>query len=384
MKESSVDQIKTPKFIRNVLVKAFLLVLIINIGFAFWYPVNKLGQISLYNLVFPGRLRLPYGDIPEKAYNLSIYNLDAMFSSHVLSAKPKPPDEFRVIVIGDSSTWGFLLEPHQTLAYNINQEKITSPDGRKVKAYNLGYPVMSLTKDLLILSYALDYEPDLIIWPFTLESFPYDKQLFPPLLQNNSEQVKKLIDQYDLNLDRDSSEFIQPSFWEQTIAGARRELADLIRLQLFGVMWAATGIDQYIPDEYTPRMEDLPADENFHDLEPPTLEKSDLALDILETGISMANGTPILFVNEPMFISQGKNSDIRYNFYYPRWAYDDYQEILMDESAANNWNYLDLWDQIPDTEFTNSAVHLSPEGSQQFAKLISEAILEMLNRTQED
>ena len=384
MKERIVEQTKTPRFLRNVLAKAFLLFLIINIGFAVWYPVNELGKISFYNLFFPGRLRLPYGDIPEKAYNLSIYNLEAMFSSHELCANQKPTDEYRVILIGDSSIWGFLQEPHQTLANYINQEKITSPDGRKVKAYNFGYPVMSLTKDLLILSYALEYEPDLIIWSFTLESFPYDKQLFPPLLQNNPEPVRKLIDQYNLNLNHNSNQFIHSSFWEQTVAGSRRELADLIRLQLYGVMWAATGIDQYIPEEYTARTEDLPADESFHDLKPPSLEKSDLALDILEAGISMANDTPILFVNEPMFISQGKNSDIRYNFYYPRWAYDNYREILLNESTSNDWIYIDLWDQIPNTEFTNSAVHLTPEGSQQFAELISKAILETFKRTQEE
>ena len=384
MKERIVEQTKTPRFLRNVLAKAFLLFLIINIGFAVWYPVNELGKISFYNLFFPGRLRLPYGDIPEKAYNLSIYNLEAMFSSHELSANQKPTDEYRVILIGDSSIWGFLQEPHQTLANYINQEKITSPDGRKVKAYNFGYPVMSLTKDLLILSYALEYEPDLIIWSFTLESLPYDKQLFPPLLQNNPEPVRNLIDQYNLNLNHNSNQFIHSSFWEQTVAGSRRELADLIRLQLYGVMWAATGIDQYIPEEYTARMEDLPADESFHDLKPPSLEKSDLALDILEAGISMANDTPILFVNEPMFISQGKNSDIRYNFYYPRWAYDNYREILLNESTSNDWIYIDLWDQIPNTEFTNSAVHLTPEGSQQFAELISKAILETFKRTQEE
>jgi hypothetical protein len=37
------------------------------------------------------------------------------------------------------------------------------------------------------------YQPDLIVWPITLESFPYDKQLFPPLLLNNPGPVKKLI-----------------------------------------------------------------------------------------------------------------------------------------------------------------------------------------------
>ncbi len=54
--------------------------------------------------------------------------------------------------------------------------------GKHVRFYNLGYPVMSLAKDLLLLSYAQSYQPDLIVWLVTLESFPYDKQLFPPLV----------------------------------------------------------------------------------------------------------------------------------------------------------------------------------------------------------
>jgi hypothetical protein len=377
MKENSLDSGKNQKFYRNVLIKTFLLFFIFNTVFAAWYPVDQLGSLSLYNTIVPGRVRLPYGDIPEKAYNLSIYNFEAMFSSHEI-ATPKPVNEYRVILIGDSSTWGFLQEPDQTLVYYLNQQEIKSADGRSLKAYNLGYPVMSLTKDLLILSYALHYDPDLIIWPFTLESFPYDKQLFPPLLQNNPEPVKALINQYNLNLNSEGNQLNQVSFWEKTIAGSRRELADLIRLQLYGVLWAATRVDQYIPEEYTARMEDLPSEESFHDLQPPNLKKSDLALEILLAAESMAGDLPILFINEPMFISQGENSHIRYNFYYPRWAYDDYREILLNESDLNNWHYLDLWDQISSTEFTNSAIHLTPEGSRQFAGIISEAIQVMM------
>ena len=80
---------------------------------AWLYPLPTLGRLSLYNRLLPGRLRLPYGDEPSKAYNLSLYNLEAMFSSHQIGAA-KPPDEYRVILIGDSSTWGFLLPADQT------------------------------------------------------------------------------------------------------------------------------------------------------------------------------------------------------------------------------------------------------------------------------
>jgi hypothetical protein len=51
---------------------------------------------------------------------------------------------------------------------------------------------------------------------------------------------------------------------EQTIIGQRRVLADLIRLQLYGVLWAATGIDQYYPEDYRPAQRDLAPDEGYY------------------------------------------------------------------------------------------------------------------------
>ncbi|OGO37928.1 MAG: hypothetical protein A2W35_07975 [Chloroflexi bacterium RBG_16_57_11] len=367
---------------RNVVFKGLFLFLIANLVFAQWYPLASLGRVSAYNKLFPGRLRLPYGDDPQKSYNLSTYNLEAMFASHQLSAGKKPVDEFRVIVIGDSSTWGYLLANEQTLTTYLNERQLTMPDGRQARFYNLGYPVMSVMKDLLILSYAIRYQPDLILWPLTLESMPYDKQLYPPLLQNNPEPVRSLIKSYHLNLNANDPGFTELSFWDRTLAGARRPLADWLRLQIYGLAWAATGVDQETPSDFKPRLEDLPADTGFHNLQPPHLEPSDLALDILSAGIEIAGDTPVLLINEPMFISQGENSDIRYNFYYPRWAYDDYRQILRATCTDQGWHYLDVWDSIPAAEFTNTAVHMTPSGTNQFADLIAPAILSLSSEGQ--
>lgn len=362
---------------RNVAIKGVLLFVIANLIFALWYPVDGLGGISAYNVLFPGRPRLPYGDDPQKSYNLSTYNLKAMFASHQISANPKPADEFRVIVIGDSATWGYLLENEQTLTAYLNQGQVELPDGRQVRFYNLGYPVMSVMKDLLILSNAIRYDPDLIIWPLTLESLPYDKQLSPPLLQNNPEAVRSLIQSYSLNLNADDPGLIQKDFWDRTLVGARRPLADWLRLQIYGIAWAATGIDQHIPEDFKPRLDDLPADPSFHGLGPPHLEASDLALEVLAAGMELAGDTPVLLINEPMFLSQGANSDIRYNFYYPRWAYDDYRHILQTTCNDRGWRCLDVWEAIPAAEFTNTAVHMTPSGTRQFAELILPVILEI-------
>lgn len=113
---------------------------------------------------------------------------------------------------------------------------------------------------------------------------------------------------------------------------------------------------------------------SFHDQQPPKLDETKLAFDVIEAGVPAAGKTPILIVNEPMLISTGKNSNLRYNFFYPRWAYDQYRQMMADRSQQHSWKYLDLWDIVPATEFTNSAIHMTPAGESLFAARLSEAI----------
>ena len=357
----------------RVAIKALTLFVAINAAFALTNPLPIIGALSAYNAVFPGRPRLPYSDFPERAYSLSLYTLNAMFASHEIAAGPKPADEYRVLLIGDSSVWGFLLRPEDTLAARINAGQHTLPDGRRLRAYNLGYPIMSVTKDLLLLQRAMRYQPDLIVWLVTLESLPLSRQLAHPLVQNNADAIRALIASYRLPLDPLDSRLVNPSFIERTLIGQRRNLADLIRLQVYGALWAATGIDQDYPD-YEPAAIDLEADDSFHDLKPPVLRADDLALDVLRAGHQLAGDIPILIVNEPILVSNGRNRDIRYNFFYPRWAYDQYRVIMAERAQREGWRYLDLWNLVPMTEFTNSAVHLTPEGSRMLAERIAESL----------
>jgi hypothetical protein len=362
-----------------VLIKASLLFVICNLSFAFLNTSEWLGNLSAYNFMLPGRERLPWSENPKEAYSLSLNNLDAMFASHAISGAKKTDDEYRLLIMGDSSTWGFLLPVEDTLTANINRANLVTADGKRVQAYNLGYPTISLTKDLLLLDFAIRYEPDMILWLVTLEAFPNDKQIFTPLVQNNPDEVGTLIDAYDLNLNPNDEGFFHASLWERTIVGQRRPLADLLRLQLYGVMWAATGIDQDIPEEYDLRQSDFEIDDSFYEFSPPTLSVESLAFDVLSAGVKRAGDIPILIVNEPIFISKGANSDIRYNIFYPRWAYNSYRHLLAEYSASNSWPYLDLWDVIPPNEFTNTAIHITPFGTAQLASYIEQAIVDLAN-----
>jgi hypothetical protein len=349
-----------------VLLKATLLVVLFNFAFG---VINKIPfcTLSFYNSVFPGRERFPFGETRE-SYNLSLFDLDAMFASHVLAGTPKTPDEYRVLLIGDSSVWGTLLRPEQTLAGQLNANPFEAC-GRTVHAYNLGYPTISLTKDLLILDQVNQYQPDMVIWLTTLEAFPKDKQLTSPIVANNAERVRGLIAKYRLLADPNDPALVNASAWEQTFVVQRRAVADLLRLQIYGALWASTGIDQVYPDNYERAQIDLETDQGFHEL---TSLHDVLAFDVLEAGMS---STPrMLLVNEPMLISDGINSDIRYNFFYPRWAYDEYRQLLTERVRTHRWRYLDLWDLVPADQFTNSAIHLTATGEALLASKITGAI----------
>ena len=354
-----------------LLLKGTLLFIVFNLAFPF---INRapFGKLSFYNSIYPGRERFPFGEARE-SYNLSLFDLDAMFASHVLAGASKAPDEYRVLLIGDSSVWGTLLRPEQTLAGQLNQRKITAC-GKTVRTYNLGYPTISLMKDLMILDQARDYKPDLVIWLTTLEAFPNDKQLTSPIVANNAEGVEQLIINYQLPFSSDDPALIKPSTWDQTFVGRRRAIADLLRLQIYGALWASTGIDQVYPQDYERAQIDLEANEEFHGLS--SLQDASLrdalAFEVLNAGMSVSPS--MLLVNEPMLISDGVNSDIRYNFFYPRWAYDEYRQQLAEHAAKQNWRYLDLWDLVPANEFTNSAIHLTPAGETLLADTIAEAI----------
>ncbi|MEP7356040.1 MAG: SGNH/GDSL hydrolase family protein [Anaerolineales bacterium] len=365
-------------FLIRVVVKALLLFLAIDLLVAVVNPLPLLGRVSVYNVLVPGRLRLPYGEKPDRAYNLSLFQLDSLLASQAVN-RPKAADEYRVLLVGDSSVWGFLLPAQQALAAQLDAAGLKTAGVRRVRVYNLGYPILSLTKDLLLMSRLDGVQADLIVWLVTLESFPADKQLFAPLVQHNPEATRALITQYQLRLNPADPQFVDASFWDKTLIGRRRDLADWLRLQLYGVLWAATGIDQDIPASYTPRSEDLAADASFHGLQPPYLAEGDLALDVLAAGIAEAGPAKVLVVNEPMFVSHGQNSDIRYNFFYPRWAYDDYRQLLSSQADARGWHYADLWEAVDNGQFTDSPIHLTAEGTGQLAGRLSAPILALAN-----
>ena len=380
---TKADKPYTARFVVRVIVKTVLLFALLNIVYAVAQPLEQIDQITLYNTVIQGRDRFPYADNPSEAYNISLDRLTAMFSSHVVS-EPVANDAFRVFFIGDSSVWGWLLNTHETFDACLNSGNHTVNDGRRLQSYNLGYPVTNALKDLMIINYALQYEPDAIVWLTTLESL-YDRDLLTnSVIVNNADRVVELIERFDVSLDVELLE-AQSTFWDETIIGQRRELADLIRHQVYGLVWGASEFDHTNPRFFRAPMENFPDSEGIPSrdyIEIGNLSGDLLAFDVLSAGLNMVteNNIPILLVNEPIFISDGINSDLRYNHLYPRWAYDSYREMLIDQVETNAWQFVDLWDFVPAQHFTDFLpLHYDAEYTCNVANELLPRILAMAN-----
>lgn len=359
----------------RIVAKVLIIFGLLNLIYFLWDP--SVGKISGFNVLYPGLERFPYGNIPGLEKNYLLSDLDALIASHVIASDPKPSDEFRVILLGDSSTWGVQLAPHETLTAAINRLQLTTCDGRKVKAFNLAFPTPSAAKDLFILAYAREYEPDLIIWPVTLLTLDGSSQYDHPIVESNSSKVAKKVSDLDLPASFVSGISNGPSsLWDRTLLGEKREIKNIVRLQLFGMIWSATGKDQIIPATYPPLRNDFKKrDVMYMDIQPHTMRADELSFELLQMGIQLSGDAPVIIVNEPIFISDGINSDIRYNYWYPRWVYDQYLGMMAEKSKEFGWDYHDYWNLLPQDEFTTNEIHRSFLGETHFAQQLAPLIL---------
>jgi lysophospholipase L1-like esterase len=347
--------------------KGILLFLLIE--YAIFSLVPDLGVIDLYTPLGLDRERLPISTLDPEVAPLDVDDLDAMLASHIVS-RPKAPDEFRVLILGDSAVWGLNLTPEQTLPGQLNTLALTCGN-KKVITYNLSFPRSSSTKDLMILDKAMRYQPDLIMWLVTWYTLMPKTRVDHVLVTHNPGEFYKLGYRFDF-LPKD----YQPPTFISKFVDKQQALFRVLRYQLYPAIQLATAIDQIPgPPEILPS--GLSSDTTFEGLKPPTLRKSQVSLDQVQDFYELAGTTPVLLINEPILILEGiPNSDLRYNSYYPRWVYDQYSQYLGEAAVQNGWNYLDLWDKFPSGYFTDTPLHLDPDGEQKFAEYLAPMIQE--------
>lgn len=371
----------------RIALKALLLFLIFNAAYYAAQPLRLLNRLTVYNWLVPGRERLAFSEFPGESYSLSVTSVDQLVASHAI-ARPKAADEYRVAMLGDSGVWGYLLGPDETQAACLNKMGLVVPSGphagKRVRVYNLGHPTLTVMKDLLILRRALGYEPDMVLWPVTLASLYPQDQLDFPVVRAQYDEVIALAQAYNLNLPQLSAGlFPAPTWFDRTFLGQRRQIADWLRYQMFGLGWAGTRIDHAIPRFVPPNDTFLLPNEDLLTPNPMlvrlTQERrfmpADLSLDVMKLGVDAAEArnASVLIVNEPMWRSDSNPQ--RYNRYYPRWAYDSYREAMREYTAREGWQYVDLWDAMPPHTFTDTDFHLTASATCEYAAKLAEYVI---------
>jgi hypothetical protein len=367
------DVAATWGFVARVVVKAAFVLVVCNFTYAL-IPTGAIDRLSLHNSIVPGRERFPIGTADE--FTQTVYSLDALFASHEVSSLSRDRDgEYRVFLLGDSATWGYLLAPDDTYSANITARGARLPDGRRVVAYNLAYQRTTAMRDLLVLDYALQYEPDMIVWLVTARTF-LEKRQPHELLDANPARTDALLTRFDLTVDDFADEVPRVSANGPLLANIDH-LSDLFRLQLMGVPWAVTRMDHNLAQIYEPLQNDFEERVGFESFDEPQPVPDDFyRLDVMSSLSELAEGIPLLVVNEPMFIADGENSDLHYNAMYPRWVYDQYRQMMFALAGANRWSYVDYWDAVPADEFTNTDLHITAGAAAAFSDQLLEDILE--------
>ena len=95
-----------------------------------------------------------------------------------------------------------------------------------------------------------------------------------------------------------------------------------------------------------------------------------LMLQIISAGFDIAGDVPVVLVNEPIFLAEGRNHDIRYNAIYPRWIYDEYRVFMTEWAENKKYPYLDYWNALPPDGFSDQNFHRSSQGEQRLAEML--------------
>lgn len=361
MKQSPFPDLRT--FLR-VLVKALVIVAVIN-ALLLWMginPVRSLVILNTWDLLGRGRARLAYpSDFPNGQLPL-----EALLEAHAISA-PKQPDEYRVILLGESGIAGWGVPDEETLAAQLTERNIQI-EGKRLIAYNLAYPQPGVARDVLVLDAALAYQPNLVIWfitPAALDNSPDiigSNRIFFDL---NEARLRRIVSEHldllNLWFESHAPGLLRPDpAWQSFVAIDDQELLPV---------WLNSLFYPFIPPDLAESdrrigSEPVPEEARYTEDSPGFRDMPNQSWNFLRVGCLRARSAEVrlLLVNEPMLIGGGPHSVENYNEHYQRALYDRYRETLSQYAADYSFWYADLWDIIPPERFTDTPLHADAEG----------------------
>lgn len=356
-------------------VKVALIAAALNLIYALIQPMNWLEGVSVYNHLVPGRLRFSFQD-QNTIYATTVVRLTQMFAQHEISGSPRVPNQTRIAFLGGSSIWGYGLSPHDTFAACL-QRDFQAPDGRSIRSFNLAYPAPSMLRDLITLRRALQYDLDTVVWFVGGIGILRPRMFVAPMLAYNPEEVRSLMDELNINPPEKAQPPADPNFWARTLIGDRARIVTWTRDQLWGLDWLQRGEDgipfgpsvRYRDPDPDSEGEGVIFDPNFP-LNPGEVSDVDFMFDLVAAGHQMAAaaGVRVILFIDPMWYAPEGTATLRYNEYFPRWYFDQFQQSFERTAAQNGWELHDWSQALPNESFTDSVFHYTPEAACELAR----------------
>jgi hypothetical protein len=344
--------------------KVLAILIVVNVLYIAVRPYDAVVPYSIIGRVVPLRKRII---LPAREEQAQLGPVEMLLNAHEIS-QPKAPDEFRVVVLGDSGINGWGLGDDQTINAYLTTMGVDL-QGRKVRAYNLAYVGFNATRDLLIADAALAYQPDLILWFVTLNTFIETEP--DRLIAFNQVRMTRLTTQFQLS-DLNAQRFghYENSWWQQSLFSQRADIFQWINFQSYALRQSQfSGMDSnlirdHLSDQY------LIAPDAPTSLPMPNQNWLPL------TALSQLSSTPVFIVNEPIYIAA--DSANTYNSFYGKTLYDQYRQAFTSFCNENHLWCLDLWNSLSPSDFTDSPVHHSAHGNQTLASQVGDEIVRKL------
>ena len=301
---------------------------------------------------------------------------------------PRDPDELRVFVVGSSAVYGFPLPADQTFTERLNER--FAAHGVAAHLFNLGYVTTYQLKDALILYAALDYAPDVIVYPISLADFMHRvPALFPPMLIDffdvNDRVVGAMAARGVAGLEEPLAVYgdlaEHPESWRGTWLGRLQDVGALVRLWVndgarSGSAALGGGSRPPPPVLVNGRQRDYDCPTTQSDFAEGWPDwKSWNVLAWLQQ-LQATRGTPVVVVNAPVAHEPvGACYDVR----YPTAAFEEYVAWLRDEAERRGLAYVDLHDAVPADEFVDS-IHVDAAGHRRIAERLEAPLVEVLKQ----
>ncbi len=307
--------------------------------------------------------------------------LGLLLRQHEVCRRPaRRPGELRVLVFGNSGIFGFPLPAEHTAVGLLNRR--FARQGTPAHLYNLAFPFTYQVKDAVILSEALRYRPDVIVYGTTLADYYHvAPNAYPPLVaffDANTGGVRRLAA-------REPAGLVEPiDRYRDAYAGAATPWRNFRQLGLY-LREGARELGLHARRRWFPDLPDSPVriesrrdrydcravEERFERDFGGWRDWSLLAF-LGEAG--RRTGAEVVVVNWPVAREpRGACHNVR----YPTRELAAYRRWLRAETARLGFRLVDLQDRFDASLFVDS-LHLGPRGQRGVADLLEAPLRDVL------